>query len=332
MKLPRRQLASLIAIEPVLHLSRSTLSRGRAVSLMYHAVIADSDPHDSWTAVRESDFHAQMTYLRNHFDVLSLDEVIRRMRDPSRGDSCMAAVCLDDAYLGNRNVVWPIVKALSVPITIFVSTAAIQNQSFFWFDRVIAALLGVGAREIDLREWGLGVYRLAGRPSGEGRWAEIQRALVDLKRLSSDALDQAVVEVVAQARYSQMNLPPLPLLSIPDIREMAQSDLITFGAHSHCHRVLTQLSDDEVRESVSGSKKLIEEWTGRSVRHFAYPHGVFNSNVARIVRECGFESSQGQSPGLWRREDSLFAIPRLAVGRYDSLAQFRMRVSGLPAW
>ena len=330
MTLPRRQLASLIAAEPVLRFSRAALSRARAASLMYHEVLSDGDVHDCWTVVRESEFRAQMIYLREHFDVLSLDEVIRRMREPVRSERCMATISLDDGYLGSRNIVWPIVEALSVPITIFVSTAAIQNHSFFWFDRIIAALLWKDARKIDLRAWGLHVYRLAEHPSGEGRWMQIQRVLTDLRRLPSDALDQAVLAVTEQARYSPMNLHPLPLLKATDIREMAQSDLITFGAHSHCHRDLTQISDDEVRESVLRSKQLVEEWTGKAVRHFAYPHGLFDPRVARIVHECGFESSQATSPRLWRRSDSLLAIPRLSVGRYDSFAQFRMRVSGLP--
>jgi len=113
---------------------------------------------------------------------------------------------------------------------------------------------------------------------------------------------------------------------------MARSRFVTFGAHSHGHEVLPQLSQEGVRDSVLRSKKLLEEWTGKPIQHFAYPHGLFTPEIAHIVQECGFVSSQSTRPGLWRKGDSDFAIPRVPVGRYDSLALFRMRVSGMPGW
>jgi hypothetical protein len=47
------------------------------------------------------------------------------------------------------------------------------------------------------------------------------------------------------------------------------------------------------------------------------------------VRDCGFVSSHATTPGFWRRADSVYAIPRVSVGRFDSLGSFKARVSGL---
>ena len=322
----------MVALEPLLALSRATRSQAQAASLMYHEVLPDADPHDAWTVVRETAFRAQMLYLRERFDILSLDDLLRRIREPGRGRRCMAAVTFDDGYKGNRDVVWPVIEALEIPITIFVATEAIEGNSPHWFDQVIAALLSEGAGEINLRAWGLSVYRPRAFGAGESRWGEIQRALTDLKGLPPADLDRAVIDVLSQAGSDSGALRPLPLLSIPDIQEMARSRFVTFGAHSHCHAVLPLLSQDGARDSILKSKKLLEEWTGKPVRHFAYPHGMFTPEIVRIVRECGFASSQATRPGLWNKGDSDFAIPRVAVGRYDSLALFRIRVSGMPGW
>ena len=332
MKLSRNRLAPIVALEPLLALSRAARAQVQTASLMYHEILPDEDLHDAWTVVRETAFRAQMLYLRERFDILSLDELLRRMREPGRGRRCMAAVTFDDGYKGNRDVVWPLIERLEIPITIFVATGAIEGNTSHWFDRVIAALLSEGAEEIDLRARGLGTYRPGDAGEGEGRWVEIQRALADLKGLPPADLDPAVLDVLRQAGGVQGTLPPLPLLSVPDIQEMARSRFVTFGAHSHGHEVLPLLSHDEVGDSVLKSKKLLEEWTGKSVRHFAYPHGMFTPEIAGIVRECGFDSSQATRPGLWRKGDSDLAVPRVAVGRYDSLALFRMRVSGMPGW
>ena len=321
-----------MALEPLLALSRATRPGPQAASLMYHEVLPDNDPHDAWTVVRETEFRAQMLYLRERFDILSLDELLRRMREPARGRRCMAAVTFDDGYKGNKDVVWPIIENLEIPIAVFIATAAIEGNSSPWYDQVIAALLSEGVAEVNLGAWGLGVYRPGTAGTGESRWAEVQRALTDLKGLPPADLDQAVPDLLSQAGDSPRRLRPLPLLSISDIQEMSRSRFVTFGAHSHGHPVLTLLSPDEVRDSVLTSKKLLEAWTGKSVRHFAYPHGRFTPEIARIVQECGFDSSQTTRPGPWRRGDSDFEIPRVAVGRYDSLALFRVRVSGMPGW
>jgi peptidoglycan/xylan/chitin deacetylase (PgdA/CDA1 family) len=331
-RLSRNNLAPLVALEPLLALSRAARPDVQTASLMYHEVLPDGDPHDAWIVVRESAFRTQMLYLRERFNILSLDELLQRMREPGKGRRCMAAVTFDDGYKGNRDVVLPIIETLGIPITVFVATAAIEDGSSYWFDRVIAALLSDGVGEIDLRARGLGVYRPRDFAAGESRWVEIQRALTDLKGLPPVDLDRAVSDLLGQVGNKAEAIQPLALLSKSDIREMARSRFVTFGAHSHDHPVLPLLSPGEVRDSVLKSKRLLEEWTGKAVRHFAYPHGMFTPEIARIVQECGFVSSQATRPALWRRGDFDLAIPRVAVGRYDSLALFRMRVSGIPGW
>ena len=109
-------------------------------------------------------------------------------------------------------------------------------------------------------------------------------------------------------------------------------DQVLIAVITRSHALLTHERWDRVRDEVGSSRRELERRLGAVVRHFAYPHGLFNADISRIVQESGFESSQSTRPGLWRKGDSAFAIPRVAVGRYDSLALFRMRVSGVPGW
>ena len=329
MKPSRKELLRCLAWEPLLAFSRASRLRGCVVSLMYHEVLPDSDPIEAWTAVRESAFRAQMRYMKDKFEIVSPDLALERMHDPARNGHPLALITFDDGYRGNRQVVWPIIEELGVPITIFVSTAAVQNQSPYWYDRVIAALFTDRAMEIDLRRCGLRSYRIPDPRRGEARWTRIQQVLADLKCLLPADRENCVEELLHQSSSTRPAREPLKPLSIGDIQAMAPAEHITFGAHTHGHENLTQLAHEKVRETVLRSKTLLELWSGKAVRHFSYPFGEFNPAVAEIVQDCGFASSQATTSGFWRKDDSEYAIPRLGIGRFDSLGSFKARVSGL---
>jgi peptidoglycan/xylan/chitin deacetylase (PgdA/CDA1 family) len=89
------------------------------------------------------------------------------------------------------------------------------------------------------------------------------------------------------------------------------------------------MEPEQARESIAQSKLVLEGWTGLPIRHFAYPYGFFDATVVRLVRECGFVTSHSTVPGFWREETSLFEIPRVGIGRYDSLGYVKARLSRL---
>lgn len=305
---------------------RSRRLRGCVVSLMYHEVLPDTAPIEAWTVVTESNFRRQMRYLRDHFEILTLDQAIDRFTSGEENIGPAAVITFDDGYWGNRHVVWPVVNDLKIPITVFVATAAVQDQQAYWYDRVIAAVSTDRTISLDLRDQGLDYYRIDGWRTGERRWNQVQRLLSACKRLTPERR-ATVVERLVQDAQSQATA--LRSMEIKDIQSMAESDRVCFGAHSHCHSILTQLDREEVRQSVLHSKSLLEKWTGKPVRHFAYPNGDFNAMVTEVVRECGFVSSQATIPGYWDCAHSMYAIPRIGVGRYDRFGWFRARVSGL---
>ncbi len=325
----KKSLVTVFTPEPLLGGYRSLRLQGRVVSLMYHEVLPDATPVEAWTVVRESDFRRQVCYLHDHFEILTLDQAIagiasgRDRRDP------VAVITFDDGYWGNRHVVWPVVDELKIPITVFVATAAVQDQAPYWYDRVIAAFPADRSVLLDLSDLGLNHYRIDRLEAGERRWTGIQRLLTDCKQLVPERRMAVIEQLIQRTGLKTPGAGPLRSMSIDDIRTMAASDQVCFGAHSHCHSILTQLGREDVRQSVLRSKTLLESWTGKPVRHFAYPNGDFNATVTDVLRECGLVSSQTTVSGYWGSEHSLYAIPRISVGRYDHFGWFRARVSGL---
>ena len=293
---------------------------------MYHEVLKDAEEIEAWTVVRESAFHEQMEYLSGNFQIVSLDKALQGINFPREKGEGLAVVTFDDGYSGNCRVMLPIIESMKIPVTVFVATGAVEAQARYWYDRLILALQPGGAEAVtlDLREFGLKKYSFSPKDRGETRWTRIQRLLTDLKTLSPASRETAVASVLGQSnprpQGAQSALTPL---SLEALKALAASPWVTLGAHSHCHNILVQLEKDEISKSIQTSKSLLEDWTGRPVTHFAYPNGDYNAKVMECVRNAGFVSAMATHPRAWNRSDSLYAIPRVGVGRYDSLDSFK---------
>jgi peptidoglycan/xylan/chitin deacetylase (PgdA/CDA1 family) len=313
----------LLATEPLLRRARRRSPPGITV-LMYHEVLGDDDLAEAWTAVRVSELRRQIDYLKSGFDILSIDEAM------SRGDSRRPAAVLtfDDGGAGNHRHLLPIVEETRVPVTVFVSTGHVESGRLYWFDRVVNALQVLAPVSLDMRDVGLSMYAV-GPPSGANNWAQIQRLLVDIKAAGVERNEElaGVVEERAKAAGGAVRAPLQPM-TVNQVRELAACSLVTIGAHSHAHSLLTQMSASDTTADVAKSRRMLQEWTGQSVEHFAYPSGEYDPRVRENVVSCGFRTAVTTEKRLWRSGCDPFAIPRMSVGRYDSASVFRLALGG----
>ncbi len=327
-RLLKRSLHKAISFEPILGNMRNARLTQKTVVLMYHEIADDSDEIEAWTVVRKSEFIRQMEYVSAHFDILSMEDALERMET---GRNCSkkpaALITFDDGYNGNNRVLLPIVKSMNLPVTVFVASWAVKEGLLYWYDRIINALQGNAPRTLDLRRLALGNYSI-NRYRGAENWREIERLLRDLKALDPHERASTVESILSELVPQEGRPYSLSPMSHEELVEISGCPLMTIGAHSHCHNILTQLSGEEIRKSVKTSKELLEEWTGRRIRYFSYPNGNFDDGVVDIIRDLGFECGFTTVPRPWGKEDSVFTIPRIGVGRYDSFENFKIKVSG----
>lgn len=324
----RSSLNKVFSFEPFLSNLRSFKLPNKTIVLMYHEIADDKDDIEAWTVVRKSDFIRQMEYVSEHFDILGMEDALGRMSDGRAGSKKPSAlITFDDGYNGNNRVLFPIVKSMNLPVTVFVASGAVNEGQLYWYDRVIIALQGNAQVALDLRRLDLGSYRI-NRYRGAENWREIDRLLCDLKALEPRKRAAAVESIIDELGPRKAAPYFMGPLSHAELVELSGSPLITIGAHSHCHNILTQLPVQEVRKSIQTSKELLEKWTGRKMRYFSYPNGNYNDSVVDIVRGLGFECSFTTVSRPWGADDSVFTIPRIGVGRYDSFESFKIKVSG----
>jgi peptidoglycan/xylan/chitin deacetylase (PgdA/CDA1 family) len=291
---------------------------------MYHEVLDDEQNVDAWTVIRASEFRKQMEYLKSHHDVISLDAACELMRNGGRIKAKYAVVTFDDGYSGNRRVVLPIMAELNLPFTVFCATGSIEQGEPYWWDRVIHSALAC-RKTVMLTDMLLGTYDFDTRLRGEFRWNEIHRLLTDLKSVERQRREQIVNAITRQTGESQQSGPLRPMTP-KQVRELADAGLATIGAHSHTHDILTQLTPEEAEDNILRSKKKLEAWTGKRVDYFSYPNGDYSPALMCAAERAGFLAAMSTEERAWRHTDDVYAIPRIGIGRFDSLKKFKLKI------
>lgn len=316
----------VLTYEPLLAHLRRRAGSGQVPVLMYHEIAEDDLNIESWTVVRRNDFLRQIDSLRRSYELLSLDEALQRITRPPGGARPGVVLTFDDGNRGHAEVLLPIIERERIPVTVYIATRHIEQQRCYWFDRVVNALQAPGPIDLDLSAEGLGRYAI-NRSAGPGNWEQISRLLEDLKELPPErceTVSDLIEERAARIGVGKAKVAPL---TIEGVRSLAASDMVTIGAHTHGHELLTQVSPQTARETIVISRDLLQQWSGKPVRHFAYPSGRTDEASCSLVERLGFASAVTTKFGYLRPETPKFQIPRIAIGRYETLETFKFRLA-----
>ena len=115
---------------------------------------------------------------------------------------------------------------------------------------------------------------------------------------------------------------PLRTLTIEEVRELRAAG-IRFGSHSHAHRILTELGEEECERDLRRSREVLEDLLGEPVTTLAYPGGRHDRSVRRAARRAGF----GYAFALPERREmaSVMSIPRVGVYRGNGVRDVRLK-------
>lgn len=318
----------LLARPPVTTVLRRRATANGAVSvLVYHTLGADGEDFDAWTVIETGRFRSHMTMLRSHYDIVSLDNALETLGAPSRKPK--AVLTFDDGEYGLFSHLLPIVEELALPVTIYMATRHIEAAEPYWFDAVMNALQPSHPLVIDLTARGLAPVTVGGT-TGTQNWLAIGRILEHLKGLSEEQRVQAVRDVLQQvSRAKKRRITPMRPLTLAELKDIARHPRVTIGAHTHCHSLLDKVELAHAESSVRTSVRLLEEWTGRKIEHFAYPNGNHTRQLEELMERLGFKTAAIGGSTLWHTGCNVFALPRIPVGRYDTAERLQLRMVGI---
>ena len=116
-------------------------------------------------------------------------------------------------------------------------------------------------------------------------------------------------------------------LSESQLRELSRLGF-EIGSHSMTHSYLHDLTTEQIRAEVIGSKNRLEEITGACVAHFSCPGGRWDRRVSEIVREAGYDSLVTSQIGVNSPRTDNFRLSRIPMMRGIKLEEFARLARG----
>ncbi len=72
------------------------------------------------------------------------------------------------------------------------------------------------------------------------------------------------------------------------IKELQRAGM-TIGSHGMTHRILTGLSDDELKYEFDASKKMLEDNLKTPIETISIPRGLYNAKIIDMIKKIGYK-------------------------------------------
>jgi len=310
-----------------LHTAYKTLSANKIIFLMYHGV-ADTGSIPCWWQLDKSKFVRQMEYVKNNFQVISIDHACDLLLSGKEIPQNYIVITFDDGYRNFLTNALPVLKKNNMPAVLYIPVGPVIDKKLIWSDELYLTLYTHYSDAINL------INNLAGcretDSTGKKEFA-IERAINCLKELPAEQRRYKL-----ESFYNTLSRPlsndvikssPFKLLSTEEIYALSKENTVTIGSHADSHEPLTSLEVEDMRAEVTKSSNYLEQLTGMKIEHFCYPAGFYDDHVVEAVRNAGYKSAVLDRESRGDGKD-IFQIPRAGIGAFDSDAFFECQVNG----
>jgi peptidoglycan/xylan/chitin deacetylase (PgdA/CDA1 family) len=327
----KRFLAEVMSSGGIMSLIERLYCFRKAFLLMYHRVIDPDSPQpiicQSGMFVTKDTFNNQVRFLKDHFDLVFLDDLIEK-RIKGKDISKCCSITFDDGWRDNYTVAFPILEKYRAPATIFLATGFVGSDLIFWPDELsfyldkitVSKLLSVtttGATKPF-------VDKISKR-IGKGTEYIKEYAIETLKLASTIEREEILTHLRSMTGDKRI---PAQIMSWDEARRMIDSGLVRFGAHTVNHVILDQVPIGILHNEINASRDEIQTHLRCKVNLFAYPNGNFDNNSEKFLLDNGFIGAVTTQRGCFDQNTALMRIPRIGMHEDISatLPMFRNRI------
>ncbi len=281
---------------------------GRLSILIFHRVHARHDP--LWPDDPDAaHFDEMCRWLAHWFNVLPLDEAVRRLAD-GRLPSRAACITFDDGYADNHDVALPILRRHGLVATFFIATGYLGGGRMF-NDSLAETVRAAGGPVLDTKGFAEGLPEQLDIGTLPARRQALKALINALKYREVDERHALTRDL--QRRAGVPALPEDLMMQPEQVRAMRRAGM-QIGAHTLTHPILARLPDAEALREIAESRRVVESIVGEPVTLFAYPNGRpgedYSPRTVGLVREAGFAAAVSTAWGSARAGSDLFQLPR----------------------
>ena len=232
--------------------------------LMYHQIADERADH--WRlAVSPAHFEEQLVVLRRTRRPLRLLDFVSDLNAGTlRSDA--VALTFDDGYVDNLISGKPRLAAADVPATVVLATGYLDRPGEFWWDELARLILyesGPQSFELIVRghamQFDLGSASLT-RDDGtqadrlRGRRAVLTAIWEAVRRLEDEERDLIMTELRSTFSVRGCHIDRSRAMTREEVRQLVRDGLVTIGAHTVTHPVLSGLRAADCDREVTESK------------------------------------------------------------------------------
>ncbi len=252
----------------------SAARRPALLVVTYHRIGRPSECpyYDAVVSAAPETFREQVRHLRDNFRTMRLDELIATSDEGLRVAEPSALITFDDGYRDNFEEALPILEGLGAPATFFIPTGFLERPRLPWWDHAALVIKQSMRARIALDRPESMTLDLEGGPDARRAALMTVIGLYLADRIGDEAgfrrhlEERAEVEVDEDARGRAL------FMTWDQVRHLAASGM-AIGSHTHDHRRLASLMEEEQRRELAESRRILERELGRPVEALAYPFG-----------------------------------------------------------
>lgn len=276
-----------------------------------------------------------IVHLKKNYDIISLDEVHKRLESLNNYKRKFIAITFDDGYKDNLTLAYPIFKKYNVPFTVYITNSFPNHTAKLWWYMLEDIILEYSEITFLCKK-----KRYHFKTNSQ---EEKNRSFLSIRELLINASKKELSLILEQLENAyNKNLESYikkEALNWDEIGTLSKDPLVTIGCHTVNHLALKTLSEEEIIEEVIKSKNELQQKIGQEINHFAYPYGTSNEVREREINILNslnvFKTSTTTRTGnvFSSHKDFKNSLPRIQVlGTQRDISVLNMYLWGfLPA-
>jgi peptidoglycan/xylan/chitin deacetylase (PgdA/CDA1 family) len=284
----KRFLLRLLFATGLLGLYHRLRNRNALTVIALHRVLAEDDPRwrscDPLYTVSVRFFEQCMGFLKAHYSIVSLDDVMRARRTGERLPPRPCLVTFDDGWADNHRYALPILRQLGIPAALFVAADAIDRREAFFQERIIASWRTGSLNPRDFAVLWVRAFEQRTAPEQPLTEAHVRALIARLQEIPFERRRRILADVLHRLIDDQREM-----ITSAELREMCASGFAV-GTHGKMHEALTAVTDvdSELRDSKAIVARVLSiEPDG--IRCLSFPFSKQDAGVVERARAAGYE-------------------------------------------
>jgi peptidoglycan/xylan/chitin deacetylase (PgdA/CDA1 family) len=276
-------------------------------------------------------FRQVCAHLASHCRVIPMPELADALQTGAPLEPNFVVLNFDDGYASNFELAYPVLKEFSLPATIFLTTGFLDGTHRLWFHRMDMAYCNTRKPCIEW-DFGSGRQRLPLTTPAQ-RQTALTRTLAFVKGLHAEAFQSEIARIETALEVAAVEERDVPAamrpLSWDQVREMRDSGLVTFGAHTHTHPILSRCTAADQCTEITTCRDRIAAELGSAPTLFAIPNGSasdYNAETLAALAGAGFSTACTMQNARVSTDTPLLELPR--YGAPESVWETEATVSG----